>query len=653
MGMQVPPTESQGHYRYDPGALDEKGPARLFPYAGEDGILQYVLVQLRQNLLSQGKLSQPWSLLLQQAESADRKLGEARALLSTFLVDLKIFQSEWLNFNLPPDEQYNTGFVRQRRAMTAVLLSAKNAAKAMLLCNRTSDSLPVRSLFYKVLEAKGRMEYDADPPKQPLIAAIHQRDKELSDREFARQRLAGQNPMVIRRVQPADQAILQPWLGESYALMDGSTVDLTHAVTENRLFIADYPLLQHLTESDLQPGRYVGSPIALFYQANTGLEPVLIQLEKGRVVTPSHACPGTLDDWMRAKLYVQTADVTFHELISHLCYTHLAMEAFAIATPRQLPTNHPFYRLLRPHFQFLLAINTRGNTILLGEGGAIDELMAPTRKASIGLINRAYRERPFQDYALPHDIQRRGLGTEFLPDFPYRDDAMLLWNAIARYVSRYLQRYYPDDQAVQKDIYLQAWVAELSNPLDASPAQTQFPQAPTWMPKSWIDSTGLNLEHLPSYPRVPEFPPGQLGEVLSLQQLIDIATVIIFTCGPQHAAVNFSQFDYVGYVPNAPFALYSRPDVPASLEELLPPANEEVEQIALAFALSGIRWGQFGSSELIQFKDSGDRQILKQFQADLEMIEATIKARDQQRSTNSGIAYPYLLPSRIPNSINI
>ncbi|MGA7935402.1 MAG: lipoxygenase family protein [Kovacikia sp.] len=652
MGMQVPPTEQQGHYRYNPTALDQKGPARLFPYAGEDGVLRYVLTQLRHNLLAQGKLSQPWTLLLQQLERSGRQLNNGWSLVSTFLVDLEIFQSGWFNFNLPPDEQFSVDFVRQRRTMSKVLLAAKGAAKPLTSKDPDADRLLPRSRFYEMLEARGQVEYQVDPPTRPLIAKIFERDGELSDREFARQRLAGQNPMVLRRVQPADQPSLQPWLHQSHTLTDGSPLDLTQAADANRLFVADYPILQHLTDSDLQPGRYVGSPIALFYRADTGLEPVLIQLQKGRVVKPTHA-PGAVDDWMRAKLYVQTADVTFHELISHLCYTHLAMEAFAIATPRQLPASHPLHRLLRPHFQFLLAINTRGNAILLGEEAAIDELMAPTRNASLSLIDRAFRERPFQDYALPTDIQRRGVGAEFLPEFPYRDDALLLWEAISRYVTRYLQRYYPDDRAVQQDTYLQSWGAELGVPLDASRSYSEFPQAPSWLPKDWVTSTGLNLEHLPFYPRIPEFPSMQAGELLSLQQLIEIATQIIFTCGPQHAAVNFSQFDYVGYVPNAPFALYSRPDTSAGLEDLLPPSAQEMDQMALAFALSGIRWGQLGSPELIRFQDGGDRRILEQFNHELEEIEDTITHRNQQRLANSGIEYPYLLPSRIPNSINI
>lgn len=86
---------------------------------------------------------------------------------------------------------------------------------------------------------------------------------------------------------------------------------------------------------------------------------------------------------MRAKLYFQVADITHQELIDHLCYTHLILEAFAIATPRQLPENHPLYRLLRPHFQFLLAINGRVEPVLLGEDAAIGKPKPALRREKL------------------------------------------------------------------------------------------------------------------------------------------------------------------------------------------------------------------------------------------------------------------------------
>ncbi len=631
MSSPTPSTPQPGHYRYDPTVLDEQGPARLFSHVGEDGVVRYVATKLGQAAVEQGRLSHPFSLLGNQLKRTVHKADELWSFVTTQLVNLEIFQSGWFNFDLPPDEQFGVGFVRDRRDMIEALLSARAAA------SKETQTTQARARLYEVLEQHQR--------SRPVVVHIHEREGGLSDREFARQRLAGQNPMVLRRIQAADQPLLQPWAHLDCLLANGDRVDLEQSATANWLFVADYPILQSLMAADLQPGRYVGSPTALFYRTPNGLEPLLIQLETGHVVMPHNASG---DAWMQAKLFVQVADVTHHELIAHLCDTHLAMEAFAIATPRQLPTSHPLYRLLRPHFQFLLAINHRGNTVLLSEGAAIDKLMAPTRKASIGLINRAYRARSFGDYALPADIHQRGIEPEFLSEFPYRDDALLLWDAIHRYATQFLQQYYPTDESVQQDRYLQAWAAELGSSLRDRPI-SDFPQAPSWLPTEAIAQAGLDLQELPDYPRVPGFP----TELSSLQQLVDIATQLIFTCGPQHAAVNFSQFDYVGYAPNAPLAAYCHPNRCTSVDQLLPSLKQDLGQIELSFALSGIRWGRLGSSDLIDFKDSGDSQVLEEFRTELVTIEQEITHRNQKRIASTEIAYPYLLPSRIPNSINI
>jgi arachidonate 15-lipoxygenase len=631
--------EQQGYYRYHPYGLEQKGSARLFPYTGEDGTMRYVLTKIYQNLLQQGKLSEPWSLLLTEVEKKVSKLEEDWLNISTLLVDCEVFQSGWFNFNLPPNEQFNSSYIRERKKLLQTIMAVNKAVatvdKNLPTLTRNEQQ---RKLFFQALAKDG-----INPP---IVSIIHQRDGGLSDKEFVRQRVAGANPTVLRRVQAIDQGFLQALATQPYKLANNGAIDLIKSASENRLFIADYPLLRDLKVTDLQPGKYVGSPVALFHHTDKGLESVLIEVEKGRVVTPGITGQAA-DDWERAKLYFQTADATHHELIAHLSYTHLAMEALAIATPRQLPSNHPVYQLLSPHFKFLIAINNRDNTIFFAKGAAIDSLMAPTVESSSRLINKAYREKSFWYYSLLNDIEVRGIEPQLLPDFPYRDDALLLWEAIAKYTTRYLQRYYPDDKAVQQDPYLLAWADELSAPLNTRP-KSDFPQVPAWFPKELVAESGIEPQELPSYPRVPGF-----TKIGSLQQLIDIATITIFTCGPQHAAVNFSQYDYFGYVPNAPLANYSRPDTPASLEEFLPSTDKDLQQMRLTSALSGIYWGNLGSSDLIQFADKIDRQILAQFQNDLLEIENKIKARNQQRLTDSGVEYPYLLPSRIPNSINI
>jgi arachidonate 15-lipoxygenase len=617
--------QAQGHYRYNPANLKQAGPARLFPYSGQAGTLKYILTELPNVLADGGKLSPPATLLVNTLEKLSHKLEENWGKITTLLVNLEIFQSGWFNFNLPPDEQFNSDFVRLRRDMGKALTTAIKAAE------KAGKKVPDRAhqqrlTFYQELEESGR--------SRPAIIQIHERDGGLSDREFARQRLAGPNPMVLQQM--TDQALLTAWRG---------TTNIPE--TADRLFTLDYSALA-LAPSDMQAGRYVGTPQTLFHQGDQGLAPLLIQLlPGGKVFTPQDG-----DAWMKAKLFVQVADVTHHELLAHLCYTHLAMEAFALATPRQLPVNHPLYRLLRPHFRFLLAINTRGNAILLGEGAAIDTMMAPTRPAAFGIMNKAYRQRPFGDYSLPRDIERRGLAG--LPDFPYRDDAQLLWAAVARYATAYLHRYYPHDQAVQQDEYLQNWAAELGMPL-SSRAQDEFADVPDWLPEVVLEEVGMDVDELPDYPRVPAFPDAaNPGKFTTVAQLIDVATQLIFTCSAQHAAVNFSQFDYFGYVPNGPLAAYTQPDVEtATLADLLPPPEKDLDQMELTFALSGIVWSRMGSADIIQFSDAGDVKVLEQLQADLLTIEGQITDRNRHRYATTGIDYPYLLPSRIPNSINI
>lgn len=651
MNLPAPESKTTQQYRYHPVSLTTSGPARLFPYRGILGLLWYVIAQLRQHHLKDPQLSAPLRWLFIRFGSGAQKLDQLWVKISTLLVDIRILQSDWFNSSLPTNEQFDSPFVRQRRTMGKILTDAKKAAKSA-----GSDPEQMRSRFYECLEANGR--------SRPAVIAIHERDGGLSDREFARQRLAGQNPMILRRVQ--DSTILQPFLSQIYTLANQDTIDLTEAAENHQLFVADYPLFKELipqADRHLQPGRYMGNPVALFYRSEKGLMPIALQWDSAHsdsILAPSHSMEP--DAWMRAKLYVQVADVIHHELVDHLVNTHLSMEAFAIATPRQLHPAHPVYRLLKPHFRHLLAINTRGNTILLSEGAVIDTLMAPQMSISLDLMNQYYNQHGFPDLALPNNIRQRGIEVDYLSEFPYRDDALLLWEAIARYVTQYLTQYYPNDQSVQQDVQLQAWAAELGSPL-SSRSVSEFPQTPPWMPQDWRDRAGFSPKAFPvgkaspkgNRPRVPHFPNTQTpGQILRLSTLIDAVTQIIFICGPQHAAVNFSQFDYAGYMPNSPFAVYHSPlETNQPFDQFLPNPDRDLGQMEITFALSGIRWSQFGSSEAMQFTEMGDRAALEHLQANLADIEQTIIFRNQKRMAKDGIDYPYLRPSRIPNSINI
>lgn len=42
-------------------------------------------------------------------------------------------------------------------------------------------------------------------------------------------------------------------------------------------------------------------------------------------------------------------------------------------------------------------------------------------------------------------------------DYPYAEDGLLIWNALTKYFTKYIDMYYTDDEAVKDDTWLQGW----------------------------------------------------------------------------------------------------------------------------------------------------------------------------------------------------
>jgi len=143
---------------------------------------------------------------------------------------------------------------------------------------------------------------------------------------------------------------------------------------------------------------------------------------------------------------------------SHLCRTHFVMSPIAIGTARQLAENHPLSLLLRPHFLFMLTNNNLGQQRLINIGGPVDTLLAGTLGESMELVKDAYEGWNIKEFAFPTEIKNRGMdNTDRLPHYPYRDDGILVWNAIHTFVSDYLKHFYKTDpQNIIDDTELQA-----------------------------------------------------------------------------------------------------------------------------------------------------------------------------------------------------
>lgn len=369
----------------------------------------------------------------------------------------------------------------------------------------------------------------------------------LRDDEFARQAMAGINPVNIERlkafppVSKLDPQIYGPQesaLKEEHILgyLNGMTVQ--QALDENKLYMVDYhdvylPFLDRINALD---GRKTYATRTLFFLTPVGtLRPIAIELSlppagpstrSKRVVTP--AVDATTNwIWQLAKAHVCSNDAGVHQLVNHWLRTHASVEPFILAAHRQLSAMHPIFKLLDPHMRYTLEINALARQSLVNADGVIESCFTPGRycmEISAAAYKNFWR---FDLEGLPADLIRRGMAVAdptqphgvklLIEDYPYAADGLLIWSAIQKWVQTYVNRYYPDSSLVCNDKELQAWYAESINVGHA------------------------DLRHESWWPTLAT--PDDLSSIL---------TTIIWLASAQHAALNFGQYPYGGYVPNRP-----------------------------------------------------------------------------------------------------
>ena len=237
---------------------------------------------------------------------------------------------------------------------------------------------------------------------------------------------------------------------------------------------------------------------------------------------------------------------------------------------RNLPDAHPVQKLLRPHFRYTMAINSRARRSLINDGGIIDQIFAIGGAGKNELLRRAGAAYNIHWTNIKKSINARGVSGNELPGYYYRDDGLRLWLAIEQFVNDIINEFYSSDSDVKEDSELQSWANDL-----------YINGFPSGMGSDNSDGHGF---------------PDSLNDKAQLKEL---CTLIIFTGSAQHAAINFGQYDMYSYVPNAPTDM--RLPLPTSkgkadlqtLLNALPDKNATLIGVAVPYILS-----QFSRSEV-------------------------------------------------------
>ena len=446
-----------------------------------------------------------------------------------------------------------------------------------------------------------------------------------------------------------------PLTDQMLQLETGNTsLTLQHAAEQKRLFVVDYSVLDGARTTPVHgEERYLSAPIAVFYlnpEAPEGyppageagvMQPIAIQLEQqydpvtAPIFTPTDAADA--DDsnhlkWRIAKYFVNVACAIQHESIAHLGDCHLTLDPMVVATNRKLSENHPLMVLLKPHFRFTININNSALHSLIIPGGVVATNVGPKIEDTWELVREAHLAWQFDDNNPDVIFDIRGVAD--IPDFPFRDDTQLLWQAVNKWVSAYVNLYYPTTADLLDDYELQAWINEMVSPNYAKVAGMR----------------GLKETGNAKQPYV----------IDDVNYLIKVISQIIYIAGPQHASVNYAQYPLMSYMPSVAGTIYQpapgKETQIANEQDCLawyPPLDVSMYTFLFEYLLSGVQYDTFGhyseDPKIPYFKDTRLSLALSEFQEELADIEITIRRRNRQRP----MEYPFQLPSQIPNSISI
>lgn len=368
-----------------------------------------------------------------------------------------------------------------------------------------------------------------------------------TDEEFGREMLAGVNPVVIRRLQefPPKSGLDPEIYGNQNSSITREHIDknmngysVEKAIDSNRLYILDHhdALMPYLRRVNSTTTKTYATRTVLFLKDDGTLKPLAIELSLphpqgdthgavSQVYTPAEeGVEGSV--WQLAKAYAAVNDSGYHQLISHWLHTHAVIEPFVIATNRQLSVLHPIHKLLQPHFRDTMNINALARQILINAGGVLEMTVFPA-KFAMEMSSFVYKNWVFTDQALPVDLLQRGVAVEdstrphglkvLIEDYPYAVDGLDIWSAIETWVIDYCSFYYPSDNIVEGDHELQDWWNEVRNV-----GHGDKKDEPWW------------------------------PEMKTRDDLTKTCTIIIWIASALHAAVNFGQYPYAGYLPNRP-----------------------------------------------------------------------------------------------------
>ncbi len=167
------------------------------------------------------------------------------------------------------------------------------------------------------------------------------------------------------------------------------------------------------------------------------------------------------DDWDASRVLAVCAATTHIALIRHFCFVHLISgNHWDVATRNRLPTDHPLYRLVWPHFFNSLYTNHGVTRPQLLPDGDFVNMFSFTHAGLVAYYDAMY---PGYDISVTDpaaDWRRRGLADEKF-DTPSQQNLAELFDVMHDHARRYVDTYYDSDEQLRADADVAGWLDEL------------------------------------------------------------------------------------------------------------------------------------------------------------------------------------------------
>lgn len=310
-------------------------------------------------------------------------------------------------------------------------------------------------------------------------------------------------------------------------------------------------------------------------------------------------------------MHLKSADAQVFQFVTHLLYTFKILDPIYIALQRNVAAKHPIYKLLYPHLTS--ASNHLLKSYLSLNETILDTIFSLGGASKHELLNKAFSSTSWNQLVFPKDLKHRGVDDALkLPDYYYRDDGLLVWNATEHFVKSLLQDYYKSEEDINEDHELQNFIS---------------------------DAFGNGMQKMKDFPSC----------FKSLPEIVEFITTIIWNSSILRSLIEQSQYEFLGWVPNYPGSLLRPAPVKGNTKfsdvlATLPTKEITTNQINFTQTISKpSNCLLLGHYKTKYFSEEQPLHHLNDYRDTLDKISDEIKTKNTQRVHQ----YSWLSPDKI------